>query len=176
MFHKSDRLNLFVDGMYFTHACKSLGIYPDYTKLRSLFAKRSMLRHCKYYARVVEDDAEPVNKLRPVLDFLAYNGFSVTEIAARRYDDGSLRTEGSLDVEMTVDMLRAAKTSDHIVLVSGSGSFISVIEELQRAPVKVSVLATRADGASMSETVRRTADSFIEISDLRDEIHRSRAA
>jgi len=62
---------------------------------------------------------------------------------------------------------------DHIVLFSGDGDFKPLIESLQRQGVRVSVVSTiRSQPPMIADELRRQADNFIELDELRDVIGR----
>ena len=62
---------------------------------------------------------------------------------------------------------------DHIVLFSGDGDFRPLIESVQRNGVRVSVVSTiRSNPPMISDELRRQADNFIELDELRDVIGR----
>ena len=62
---------------------------------------------------------------------------------------------------------------DHIVIFSGDGDFTPLVASLQRQGVRVSVVSTiRSQPPMISDDLRRQADNFIELDDLRDVIGR----
>jgi len=62
---------------------------------------------------------------------------------------------------------------DHIVIFSGDGDFRPLVESLQRQGVRVSVVSTiRSQPPMIADELRRQADNFIELNDLKDVIGR----
>ena len=62
---------------------------------------------------------------------------------------------------------------DHIVLFSGDGDFRPLVDSLQRKGVRVSVVSTiRSQPPMIADELRRQADNFIELDELRDVIGR----
>jgi uncharacterized LabA/DUF88 family protein len=62
---------------------------------------------------------------------------------------------------------------DHIVLFSGDGDFRPLVEALQRKGVRVSVVSTiRSQPPMIADDLRRQADNFIELDDLKEVIGR----
>jgi len=77
-------------------------------------------------------------------------------------------------VELTVDALELADRIDHVVLFSGDGDLRALVEALQRRGVRVSVVSSiRASPPMIADELRRQADDFIELDDLRDAIGRT---
>jgi uncharacterized LabA/DUF88 family protein len=174
-FYKDERLALFIDGANLYSAARAVGLEIDFRKLLKEFQTRGRLIRASYYTALVEnDDYSPI---RPLVDWLAYNGFNVVKKPAREFvdRDGRKRVRGNMDVELTVDMLEAAAWADHIVLFSGNGDFRQLVQAVKAKGVRVSVVSTMEAAPPMiSDELRREADSFIELTDLGDLIARPR--
>ena len=173
MFYKDDRLALFIDGSNLYAAAKSLGFDIDYKLLRQEFMRRGKLLRAFYYTALLEnDDYSPI---RPLVDWLHYNGFSMVTKPAKEYTDsqGRRKVKGNMDIELAVDAMELAPYMDHAVLFSGDGDFRPLIESLQRRGVRVSVVSTiRSQPPMISDELRRQADNFIELEELREIIGR----
>jgi uncharacterized LabA/DUF88 family protein len=107
--------------------------------------------------------------LRPLVDWLDYNGFSVVTKPAKEFTDatGRRRVKGNMDIEIAVDMFEAASYADHLILFSGDGDFTSLIEALQRRGARVSVISTiKSNPPLAADDLRRQADSFIDLADI----------
>ncbi|MEZ6021966.1 MAG: NYN domain-containing protein [Hyphomonadaceae bacterium] len=113
-----------------------------------------------------DQDFSPI---RPLVDWLDYNGYSVVTKPAKEYTDaaGRRRFKGDMDVEIAVDMLQLAGAIDHAVLFSGDGDFVPAVEAVQRKGVRVSVVSTIKSNPPMaSDDLRRAADAFLDLADL----------
>ena len=78
-----------------------------------------------------------------------------------------------MDIELAVDAMELAPHVDHIVLFSGDGDFRPLLESIQRQGVRVSVVSTiRSQPPMISDELRRQADNFIELQELKDVIGR----
>jgi uncharacterized LabA/DUF88 family protein len=173
MFYKDDRLAIFIDGANLYAAAKSLGFDVDYKLLRQEFDRRGKLMRAYYYTALVEGDE--YSPIRPLVDWLHYNGFSVVSKPAREYTDaaGRRKIKGNMDIELAVDAMELAPRLDHAVIFSGDGDFRPLVESLQRQGVRVSVVSTvRSQPPMISDDLRRQADNFIELDALRDIIGR----
>ena len=173
MFYKDDRLGLFIDGANLHSAARALNFEVDFKLLRQEFERRGRLLRAYYYTALLEgEDYTPV---KPLVDWLAYNGFAVVTKPAREVTDaaGRRRLKGNMDVELAVDAMELAEHMDHAVLFSGDGDFRRLVEALQRRGVRVSVVSTvRSQPSMASDDLRRQADNFIELDALRDIIGR----
>ena len=173
MFYRDERLALFIDGSNLYAAAKALSFYIDYRLLRQEFMRRGKMLRAFYYTALLEnDDYSPI---RPLVDWLHYNGFTMVTKSAKEYVDsqGRRKVKGNMDIELTVDAMETADHVDHIVLFSGDGDFRPLVEAVQRKGVRVSVVSTiRSQPQMISDELRRQADNFIELDELRDVIGR----
>jgi uncharacterized LabA/DUF88 family protein len=172
-FYPTEKLALFIDGANFYSQAKALGIDIDYRKLLDEFRKRGILIRAYYYTAIVEgDDYSPI---RPLVDWLDYNGFSLVTKSARKFVDsqGRDRWRGDMDIEIAVGMMEMAEAADHLVLFSGDGDFRAVVEAIQRKGVRVTVVSTvKSQPPMISDDLRRQADHFVDLADLGDIIGR----
>jgi uncharacterized LabA/DUF88 family protein len=166
-FYPTDRLALFIDGANLYSASKGLGFDIDYKKLLAEFRTRGVLVRAYYYTALVED--QEYSPIRPLVDWLDYNGFSLVTKSAREYTDsqGRKRWRGDMDIEIACDMLEMAGHVDHVVLFSGDGDFRRLVESVQRQGVRVTVVSTMKSQPPMaSDDLRRQADAFVDLADL----------
>ena len=168
-FYKDERLALFIDGVNLYAAGKTLGVEVDYRKLLEEFRRRGRLMRAYYYTALVENDE--YSPIRPLVDWLQYNGFNVVTKPAKEFTDssGRRRVKGDMDVEIAVDMLNLAPHLDHVVLFSGDGDLTRLVQAVQEKGVRVSVVSTLKTSPPMiADDLRRAADTFIELADLAD--------
>ena len=167
-FYPNDRIALFVDGANLYSAARGLNFDIDYKKLLEEFRKRGVLVRAYYYTAVFED--QEYSPLRPLVDWLDYNGFTMVTKLAKRYVDpatGVSRTKGNMDIEIAVDMMEITPFVDHVVLFSGDGDFRRLVEAVQRKGVRVTVVSTtKSQPPMVSDDLRRQADTFVELNDL----------
>jgi uncharacterized LabA/DUF88 family protein len=167
LIHPDERVAVFIDGANLYSAAKGLAFDIDYRKLLDEFRKRGRFIRASYYTALVED--QDFSPIRPLVDWLDYNGYSLVTKPAKEFTDatGRRRFKGDMDVELAVDMVLAAEHLDHVFLFSGDGDFAAAIEAVQRKGVRVSVVSTIKSNPPMaSDDVRRAADNFIELADL----------
>ena len=173
-FYPDERIGLFIDGANLFSTTKSLDFDIDFKRLLEEFRKRGKLIRANYYTALLEH--EDYNPLRPLVDWLDYNGFSVITKPAREFtdDSGRRRIKGDMDIELAIDMVEAASYLDHIILFSGDGDFRRAIQAAQSRGARVSVVSSLKTQPSMvSDDLRRAADTFIELADLEGMIGRN---
>lgn len=174
-FYKDERLALFIDGANLYSAARALGLEIDFRKVLDEFRTRGRLLRANYYTALVEnDDYSPI---RPLVDWLAYNGFNVIKKPAREFTDreGRRRVRGNMNIELAVDMLAAADHVDHVVLFSGEGDFRRLVEAVKAKGVRVSVVSTvKSQPPMIADDLRREADTFIDLDDMAELIARPR--
>ena len=170
---KAEKIALFIDGANLYATAKSLGFDIDYKRLLREFQSRGNLLRAFYYTAVIED--QEYSSIRPLIDWLDYNGYSVVTKATKEFVDhtGRRKVKGNMDIELAVDAMELAPHIDHMVLFSGDGDFRSLVEALQRRGVRVTVASTIACQPPMiADDLRRQADHFIDLSELRASISR----
>jgi uncharacterized LabA/DUF88 family protein len=122
----ANRAALFIDGPNLYSTAKAPGFDVDYKRLLKEFQSHGTLVRVFYYTAVTED--QEFSSVRPLLDWLDYNGFTVVTKPAKEFIDanGHRKVKGSMDVEITVDAMERADRVDQIVLFSGGGDFTLV--------------------------------------------------
>ena len=173
MFYRDERLALFIDGANLYAATRALGFDIDYKLLRAEFMRRGKLVRAFYYTALV--DSEEYSPIRPLIDWLDYNGFMLVTKPAKEFTDSSGRrkVKGNMDIELACDAMEMAEHVEHIVLFSGDGDFRSLVAALQRRGVRVSIVSTiRSQPPMIADDLRRQADNFIELEELKDVIGR----
>jgi uncharacterized LabA/DUF88 family protein len=173
MFDPREKLAVFIDGANLYATSRTLGFDIDYRRLLAYFREQSYLVRATYYTAMAED--QEYSSLRPLIDWLDYNGYRVVTKPLKEFTDsqGRRRVKGNMDIELTVDAMEMAEHIDHFVLFSGDGDFRCLVEALQRRGKKVTVASSlRAQPSMVSDELRRQADHFLEISDLAESIAR----
>jgi uncharacterized LabA/DUF88 family protein len=173
VFDQREKIALFIDGANLYATSRSLGFDIDYRKLLSSFQKRAYLLRAYYYTALVED--QEYSSIRPLIDWLDYNGYRVVTKPAKEFTDatGRRKIKGNMDLELAVDALQLTDHVDHYVIFSGDGDFRTLVEALQRRGRKVSIVSSIASQPPMiSDDLRRQADHFIDLASLRAEIGR----
>ena len=177
MLDKSEKTVVFIDGANLYATARGLDFDIDYKKLLALFREKSNLVRAYYYTVLIED--QEYSPIRPLVDWLDYNGYTLITKPAKDYTDstGRRRIRTSIDVDLAVDMLEIADRVDHVVLISGDSGYCRLIEAVQRRGVRVTVISTTASNtASVADELRRQADRFVDVRELRAEIARARSA
>jgi len=168
-----EKIALFIDGANLYATAKSLGFDIDYKRLLREFQSRGYLLRAFYYTAVIED--QEYSSIRPLIDWLDYNGYSVVTKATKEFVDqtGRRKVKGNMDIELAVDAMEIAGSIDHMVLFSGDGDFRSLVEAVQRKGVRVTVVSTVSTQPPMvADELRRQADIFVDIVTLQGKIGR----
>src|ERR1700733_5125924 len=118
-----EKIALFIDGANLYATAKSLGFDIDYKRLLREFQSRGYLLRAFYYTAVIED--QEYSSVRPLIDWLDYNGYTVVTKATKEFVDqtGRRKVKGNMDIELAVDAIELAPHIDQMVLFSGDGDF-----------------------------------------------------
>ncbi len=139
---------------------------------RRLKSRGALLR-AFYYTAVIED--QEYSSIRPLIDWLDYNGYTVVTKATKEFIDASGRrkVKGNMDIELAVNAMELAEHIEQMVLFSGDGDFRPLVEAVQRRGVRVTVVSTISSQPPMiADELRRQADAFIDLVDLRAKLAR----
>src|SRR5436853_93360 len=170
---KTEKIALFIDGANLYATAKALGFDIDYKRLLREFHTRGYLLRAFYYTAIIED--QEYSSIRPLIDWLDYNGYTVVTKATKEFIDASGRrkVKGNMDIELAVDAMELAEHIDQMVLFSGDGDFRPLVEAVQRRGVRVTVISTISSQPPMiADDLRRQADVFIDLVELRSKLAR----
>ena len=172
-FYPQERIALFIDGSNLYAAARALEFDIDYKRLLEVFAAKGHLVRAFYYTALVED--QEYSPIRPLVDWLDYNGYTMVTKPTKEFTDsaGRRKIKGNMDIELAIDVMEMAEHLDHVVLFSGDGDFRRLVDAIQRKGLRVSVVSTvRSQPPMIADELRRQADNFIELEDLRGSIAR----
>ncbi|MBL94902.1 MAG: NYN domain-containing protein [Magnetovibrio sp.] len=172
-FYSEERLALFIDGSNLFAAARALGFDIDYKRLLDVFSTKGRMIRAFYYTALIEEPE--YSPIRPLVDWLDYNGFTLITKPTKEFtdSDGRKKLKGNMDIELAIDMLEMADKLDHIVLFSGDGDFRRLVDAVQRKGVRLSIVSTAKTSPPMvADELRRQADIFIDLTDLKNEIQR----
>ena len=173
-FLPNERVALFIDGANLYSASRNLGFDVDYRNLLQYFRKQANIIRAYYYSAVLE--TEEYSPLKPLTDWLAYNGYSLVTKPAKEFTDatGRRRVKGNMDIEVAVDMLELAPKIDHAVLVQRRQRFPPSRRggPAQGRPRLGGQSSIRTSPPMVADDLRRQADDFVELSDIAAEFTR----
>jgi uncharacterized LabA/DUF88 family protein len=150
-------IGVFVDVSNLFYSAKSAGVEVNYCRLlEHAVAGRDLIRACAYTG------VDPDNpNQRRFIDFLRSNGYKVVCKDIHKYEGG--RIKANLDIEMAVDIMLLSENLDVVVIVSGDGDFVRLLQAVQLKGVRCEVISF---GISTSNELIEAADIFTEISSL----------
>src|SRR6201992_2979123 len=142
LFYPTERLALFIDGANLYGAAKGLQFDIDYKRLLEVFARKGTLVRAFYYTAVAED--QEFSPLRPLVDWLDYNGFSVVTKPLKEFTDtqGRRRVKGNMDIELAIDVIAPPPALDHVVIFPGDGDSRRLVEAMERKGRRLSVVSS----------------------------------
>jgi uncharacterized LabA/DUF88 family protein len=173
MLNAQKKIAVFIDGANLYATAKALGFDIDYKKLLNEMHSRGNLLRAFYYTPIFED--QEYSSIRPLVDWLDYNGYTAVTKISKEYTDpsGRRKIKSDMDIELAVGAMEIAPHVSEIFLFTGDGDFRSLVEALQRRGVRVTVVSTVACQPPMiADELRRQADSFIDLAELRAKVGR----
>ena len=170
-----ERVALFIDGANLYQAARALEFDIDYKRLLEVFSADARLIRAYYYTALMDD--QEYSPIRPLVDWLDYNGFTMVTKPLKEFTQASTgrrKYKGNMDVEIAVQAMEMAPHIDHAVLMSGDGDFRCLVEALQRLGLRVTVISTiRPQPPRIADGLRRQADFFVDLVHLEEVIARA---
>src|SRR3982074_74534 len=123
----TNKIALFIDGANLYATAKTLGFDIDYKRLLKEFQSRGTLLRAFYYTAIIED--QEYSSIRPLIDWLDYNGYTVVTKSTKEFIDASGRrkVKGNMDIELAVDAMELPDRVYRVALFSGDGHFRSLV-------------------------------------------------
>lgn len=157
MIHKNQRIGIFIDIQNLYHSAKHLyAARVNYRELvKELIAGRQIIRTIGYVVKSEgEDSAES-----SFFDALIKAGVELRIKDIQIFPGGVKKADW--DVGMAVDAIRMAGFLDVVILVTGDGDFVPLVEYLKWGLGREVEVA--AFGRSASAKLKETADFFIDL-------------
>lgn len=155
--HKNQRVVVLIDTQNLYHSARNLYKARVNFKelLRAAVAGRQLIRA---FAYVIKTETE---EERGFFDALSKIGIETKTKDLQIFPGGMKK--GDWDVGMAIDAVKFANSSDVIVLATGDGDFVPLVEYIKNtAGVRVEVLAF---GRSSSARLKEVVDEFINLDD-----------
>ena len=152
--HLGQRVAILIDVQNLYHSAKNLyGARVNFREiLKTAVSQRSLIRAFAYVVRTKTGEE------KPFFDALTKLGIETRVRDLQEYYGGLKKADW--DVGITVDAIRIAPSVDTIVLASGDGDFLQLIDYLKNQGKRIEVIAF---SRSASSKLKEGADEFIDI-------------
>src|SRR3989338_3189887 len=153
--NKEQRVGVFVDVQNLYYSAKNLyNAKVNFAQvLREAVAGRKLVRAIAY---VIKADIKEEKNFHDALEKI---GFEVKSKDLQTFVGGAKK--GDWDIGIAMDMIELANKLDTLILVSGDGDFVDLVQHLRRAMgCRIEVMAF---GPSSSAKLRAEADEFIDM-------------
>ena len=170
---KHERFALFIDGANLYAAARLINIEIDYQQLLTYFSQPHKPVRAYYYTAMLDENE--YSPLRPLMDWLDYNGYTMVTKPVRTFTNksGEKRQKGNMDIELAVDCMELVNHLDHFIIFSGDGDFIALVKALQRKGKRITIVSTTVTTPPiLSDDLRRISDNYIDLYDIRDMVGR----
>ncbi|HHE67483.1 MAG TPA: NYN domain-containing protein [Candidatus Parcubacteria bacterium] len=152
--HFGQRVALLIDVQNLYHSAKHLyGARVNFKEvLKTAVSQRSLIRAFAYVVRTKTGEE------KPFFEALIKLGIETRVKDLQEYYGGMKKADW--DVGIAVDAIRISSSIDVIVLASGDGDFLQLVEYLKNQGKRVEVIAF---GHSASSRLKEAADEFVDI-------------
>ncbi len=152
------RVAIFIDTQNMYHSAKHLfGARLNFSKLvETMTAGRTLVRAFAYVAR------SKTGEEKAFLEALQAAGIELRIKDVIEFSSGERKADW--DVGMAIDAVKFSERVDVIVLITGDGDFVPLVEYLKAKSIIVEVAAF---GESTAKILREAADAFFNISEHR---------
>lgn len=159
--HPEQRIGIFIDTQNMYHSARDL--YNARVNfgglLEELVGERRLVRAIAYVIRTAAGEE------KPFFDALMHAGIETREKDLQIFMGGGKKADW--DVGLAIDAIRIAPLLDVVIIVSGDGDFIPLIEYLKFHGLQTEVAAFRP---TTSSKLVETADAFTDLSEIKDQI------
>ena len=154
MKHKEQRVSVFIDAQNLYHSAKNLYKARVNFKeiLKTAVAQRKLIRAFGYVVRTKTGEE------KPFFEALTNLGIETRIRDLQEFFGGAKKADW--DVGIVIDAVRTAPGADAMVIISGDGDFIPLVEYLKNQGKRVEVIAF---GRSTSSNLKEVADEFIDL-------------
>jgi len=157
--HKEQRIAVLIDVQNMYHSAKNLyQAKVNFAEiLKEAISGRKLIRAFAYVVRTKTGEE------KPFFEALTKLGFETRVRDLQEYYGGLKKADW--DVGISIDAVKVSQSVDTIILVSGDGDFLQLIEYLKNQGKRVEVVAF---GRSASSKLREVADEFIDIEESKE--------
>ena len=152
--HKNQRVAVFIDAQNLYHSARSL--FGGRVNFKNLLATavggRQLIRAFGYVI------STKTGEEKPFFEALIKLGIETREKELQEFFAGAKKPDW--DVGLAVDAIRTAEIVDTIVIASGDGDFIPLVEYLKNQGRRVEVIAF---GRSSSGKLKEAVDEFLDL-------------
>ncbi len=152
--HSGQRVGVLIDVQNLYHSAKNLyGARVNFGEVLKLaVSKRNLIRAFAYVVRTKTGEEKAFHEA------LSKLGIEIRVKDLQEFYGGAKKADW--DVGLAVDAIKLSPNVDTLVLVSGDGDFVLLVEYLKNQGKRVEVLAF---GRSSSSQLREEADEFVDL-------------
>ena len=151
-----ERIGIFVDIQNVYYGAKdNFRGKIDFKKLTENMIRGRKLAICNAY--LINSETDNSN----FVNFMKQTGYSIISKDLKRRSDGTAK--GNLDIEIAMDIMASCDMLDTVVLVSGDGDFVALVEYLKSKNIFVEVFSFSNIKNITSQELRNAASKYFEI-------------
>lgn len=162
----NERVGIFIDGENIHYSAKHLNMRLDYLKMCRMLADGRRLIRSHFYTAISHESAGKID----FVNFLKLNGFTVITKEIKVGPDGEIPqrlTKGNLDMEMAIDVFEMLDAMDTVIICTGDGDYVPLVEAVSRRGKHVEVCALRE---MTSTDLIAASDEYYDLAEIKNRI------
>jgi uncharacterized LabA/DUF88 family protein len=184
IFRAGERTFVMIDGANISRSLRRMSFRMDFEAFKNEIESRCNLFRIGYFVSLVnqsdldtkipEERRINFKRVRSFVQVLGRLGYTIysreTRVISARSEDDDQVIKGNVDVLLTCAAMDETTHVDHVVLMTGDGDFVEVVNRLKAKGKRVTVIATSWRGengaASTSCDLRAAADAYLDLEDI----------
>lgn len=163
-----ERVGIFIDGENIHYSAKHLNMRLDYLKMCERLADGRRLVRSHFYTAISHESAGKID----FVNFLKLNGFRVVTKEVKLPMEGEApvmraSSKGNLDMLMALDVYDLIDHLDTVIICTGDGDYVPLVEAVARRGRHVEVCALRE---MTSTDLIAISDEYLDLALVKDEI------
>jgi uncharacterized LabA/DUF88 family protein len=162
----ADKVGIFIDGENIHYSAKHLSMRLDYLKMCERLADGRRLVRSHFYTAISHESAGKID----FVNFLKLNGFRVVTKEIRLPMEGENAppravSKGNLDMLMALDVFELIDDLDTVIICTGDGDYVPLVEAVARRGKHVEVCALRE---MTSTDLISVSDEYVDLINIKD--------
>lgn len=165
--------HIVIDGNNFSKTTEEIGLRIDWKALKVALAEQAQATDSfilKYYTGLYE---HPTQEQQSKLNYLKSLKYDVIALPLSRQANGKWKTIGD-DMAIGVDLMDSVQAGDHVILMTGDGDFLPLVQKLLDRQAQVTVIGASAHTHRRFRVLKQEGFQFIDLESMGEKISQLR--